>query len=1065
MTASACPDRDTLQMFLSLRLSGDERERVAEHVETCDICLQVIETLCPDDNAERLGRALTGTRTSGARTDEPTTGETAIEDLLDRLLKLPDETVTDLQDDPESTVRVAAPPDRFESGDCIDRFELVERIGTGSFGSVWRARDPQLNRMVALKIERASVQGRQMADLLHEARAASELRHPGIVRVYEAGQHDGSVYVVSELVDGRSLQEVLAARKNDVDRSEDRECRSLAELARQIADAVGEAHRQAVVHRDLKPANVMISTDGRPIVLDFGLARRDDEQTIAAPGMMLGTPAYMSPEQARREPHKAGPPADVYSLGVMLFEMLTGERPFRGDVHVLLARIVNDPAPEARTLVQKLPLDLNTICQKCLEKDPALRYPTANELAADLQRFLNNEPIHARPVGPGGRLWRWCRRRPGLAVALSALIVVASTASVAVTAAWLSERDARQISDSRLETANDAVLDLTAIGFELRDLPGGVQSSEKLLGRVIELSQRIAQTRDDEDPAQQMRLARLLLNLAEIHRQLAEFDQAHAAVAASEQNLAMLTSDPDRGSAAAIEIAAARSQEGLILASEQKHEEALPCYADCLKRIAASGSLTGPLAERRDDVEAVARFGAAMTHFALGQLAETETHLRQAEAAWKALADSGGDESERYLIRQSSARRVLGRLCTQTGRLDAAESYASSALTLIDGLIVGRPDDPALVELRASTLLDLAAVQRQAGQLADELETTNECVASYESVLGVSTSPQACLELTLAQIARAQLLRRSARLSEAIEAAAEADDLTSALLTLNPGAPDYLLAYAQMSDIHGVLLADAGLADEALQWCLDAHRVFEQFATQATDVPLYRELLAVNLSHTGRVYGQLGESELAAASFTQAAELLEGLKTAWPARAAHYESLSVAVLQTQAFLHFEMGQPDPARELYTSAIARRRKLAQSAPHDHENSRELLKLLTLCPVTDLRDALLAATLADQYVEVEHGQETALSLTALAWLRAGRTDDCRRLLEEHRQQLPGSQAPNELLRVLLESSNPQTSTGVRQALVDAVDWQANEATARWEYRVLRAEAEQSALPPAE
>jgi WD40 repeat protein/tRNA A-37 threonylcarbamoyl transferase component Bud32 len=319
-------------------------------------------------------------------------------------------------------------------------YELIKELGRGGMGIVYKARQISLNRPVALKTIRAAriASIEELRRFQNEAEAVARLDHPNIVPIFEVGQHEDQHYFSMKLVAGESLDKRLKEYASDPRRA--------ARLVAVAAGAIHHAHQRGILHRDLKPANILVDAEEQPHVTDFGLAKRvEGDSSLTQSGAIVGTPAYMAPEQACGTRGVVTTSTDVYGLGAILFNLLTGRAPFGGATVVETLEQVRDRPPNSpRKLNPRVPRDLELICLKCLEKDPRLRYSSADALAGDLKRWSTGEPIKARRVGPVERVWRWCRRNPswaGLSGSL-ALSLIALGFAAAFLAGWIGDRRA-----------------------------------------------------------------------------------------------------------------------------------------------------------------------------------------------------------------------------------------------------------------------------------------------------------------------------------------------------------------------------------------------------------------------------------------------------------------------------------------------------------------------------------------------------------------------------------------------------------------------------------------------
>ena len=425
VTDLLCPGPVALERLLLGKMPAEEMTLLERHVAACPHCLNVLRDLrAEDDLVEAVRAGGKGTSLPRAEADP---------ELIGRLygLQRPTFSTGALERDSSSTDqktrdRVEALSDLLEpprEPDELGRFGpygILRVLGSGGMGVVFAARQAQPRRVVAVKMILAGPRG-WLARFQSETDLIGRLSHPNIVPVYEVGELGGRAYYTMEYLDGGSLDQKLAKAPLAP--------QAAAELAQVLARAVHFAHGCGVVHRDLKPANVLLAADGTPKVADFGLAKLLDDGTgdnaanRTETGAILGTPAYMAPEQAEGR-KDVGSRCDVYALGAVLYECLTGRPPFRAATILETLEQVRsrEPAPPGN-LQPGLPRDLQTICLKCLHKEPARRYASAAALADDLGRFLRREPIHARPVSLRERLMKWVRRRPALAALLTVSIL------------------------------------------------------------------------------------------------------------------------------------------------------------------------------------------------------------------------------------------------------------------------------------------------------------------------------------------------------------------------------------------------------------------------------------------------------------------------------------------------------------------------------------------------------------------------------------------------------------------------------------------------------------------
>jgi serine/threonine protein kinase/tetratricopeptide (TPR) repeat protein len=637
-------------------------------------------------------------------------------------------------------------------------YQLLEELGRGGMGVVFKAHQTSLNRLVAVKMILAGQFATPAAvqRFRREAEAVAALDHPNIVPVYEVGEYEGRHFFAMKLIEGASLDRHVDRFTGDHP--------AAARLMETVARAVQHAHERGVLHRDLKPANILLARPVatrslrvgledhtqpacgyEPHVTDFGLAKRlAEDRSATETEAIVGTPSYMAPEQASGRRGAVTTLADVYSLGAILYELLTGRPPFQGKTPLETLVQVQEQEPERPGRLRPgLPRDLEAVCLKCLEKEPRKRYPSAADLAADLERFRNGQPTVARPVGPARRLWRWCRRRP-VTAALSAALVLALLGGFAGVAwQWqraehqarqtARERDAtrqkEELAQANLRRALQAVdRMLTKVAEErLARVPQMQQLRADLLEEAMKLLAEILQD-NPTDPAVRLEAGRAYLRVGDLRLLLGQPAAAEDVYRrALELVEALAAGHPDSlDSQKTLLICWVKLGNALALnnkledagrASEQMHVvlQALP-----------------PEAETDPDVRHARAAFTGNQGFRLllaNHFHEAEPPCRQALELLERLAAQFPDQAK-YRSDLASAYNTLAVILKKTGRLPDAQQAYQQALTLQTRLVAG---DPADGELRAR----LGTTHRNLAILLGELRRPAEALAAFDQAQAV----------------------------------------------------------------------------------------------------------------------------------------------------------------------------------------------------------------------------------------------------------------------------------------------------------------------------------------
>jgi serine/threonine-protein kinase len=666
----------------------------------------------------------------------------------------------------------------------IPGYEVLGEIGRGGMGVVYKARQVALNRLVALKRLIESDPG-QVARLRLEAEALARLRHPNIVQVLEVRELPSGPVLCLEFCAEGSLERRLASGPLPAGQA--------AELVRTVAQAVQAAHAAGIVHRDLKPGNVLLVEGSQPKVSDFGLAKKlDVPEGITRSGVVMGTPSYMAPEQARGRNKEIGPATDVYALGAILYECLTGRPPFKtaSPLDTLMQVIAEAPVPP-RQLNPKTPRDLETVCLKCLHKDPQRRYPTAGALAGDLRNFLDGRPIVARPVSRAERAWRWCRRNPAVAALAGTLAAVLIAGLATVTLLYL-QAEAQRHEAQRQEAAALAHLD---DANQQRDEATRQKERSEASYRIARAAlEKVVKLRDDP----RLRSGPLEDLQRQIARAEADFYQEFLRL---------------RGDDPTFQAERARAFAGLssVAYHQGKMEDALRHIrrAIAIDERLHKQSPAEPARARRlaDDLSQLALVSSKLAHWD-----EMDRAYRRSAEIYQGLLARDPNNLD-YLDAAATAQQNLGVGFRGAGRLDQAEQALRAALALWDRR--GRPRTPREARSRQMSIgviwSNLAEFYTRWNRPRDATAAHDKALAAWQE-LSRQDPGNAMYRMNLAGCYNNLGLfqRDHGHHARATASWEKAIALFDGLVAQHPTQNQYAHALAMTHDNLGMLLADHG---------------------------------------------------------------------------------------------------------------------------------------------------------------------------------------------------------------------------------------------------------------
>jgi serine/threonine protein kinase/tetratricopeptide (TPR) repeat protein len=844
----------------------------------------------------------------------------------------------------------------------VPGYEMIRELGRGGVGVVYAVQQKSLNRMAALKMLLAGghAGAEQRARFRMEAEALARLRHPNIALIYEVGESEGRPYLVMEYVNGGSLASRLACAPWPI--------REAAFLVETLAQAIHHAHERGIVHRDLTPGNVLLALEDEalpdlgengaarapptrerciPKITDFGLAKLYLAEGAARTesGVIMGTPSYVAPEQAEGRSREVSPAADVYALGAILYEMLTGRPPFRGEtaLETLLQVQAVEPVPPSR-LRPKLQADLETICLKCLQKEPGKRYPSARALAEDLRRFLVGEPIRARPVGPAGRLWRWCRRKPAVASLTFTLLLSGVIGLAAVISLWLHAREqkaraeanaiAREQERDRAEASfHDALqvveIYLTSVGESAELKARGLEKLRRgLLTTAKDFYERFVREHND-NPQVRLEQGKAYWRLAFIQDQLGERKQAAETYGEMQRVFAELARDHPEEPEYREHLALSQGNRAELYRQVGRWDEA-EISNDAARQLRVQLVRDHPDVPKYRKSLATSHHNLAILYANRGRYPEAEAAFKEALQLREPLVRQRAEVPE-YRANLASTHDNLADLYQQMGRLREAEIGYGEARRLREQLQRDYPDVPEYQLDLAATHLSLGALYHTLGRLADAVAALEEAGRLFAALARVHPYVE---EYHDGLISSRQILgatyRTAGQGAEALAAFREVRDLCAQRVAAHPEVLDYQLRLVENGVNLGIVCYGQHQLPEATEACRAARDVAARLVRDHPTIPRCQHALFGTLSTLASVYNATGRPAEAEAAYRDALQVGEKLVHDFAAVVRYQEDLA-SCLQNLANVYRTTGRFAAAEKTYRQAQKSYEQLIRDDP--------------------------------------------------------------------------------------------------------------------------------------